>query len=203
MCATGAQNTIQQQDIATMQQYDAQQAQQYANQSELYASVKSVLDPILKAGPGQPGFSGAEETALDAQAVEGTAANYRAGAKAVGENLAAEGGGDNPLPTGAQTEMKEQVANSAAAEESQQETQIQEANYQTGRQNFQNAEEGELAIASGENPIGYAGATNSASSNAGTEANAIASEDTSWINSLIGAAGAVGGGWATGGFKTP
>ena len=203
MCASGAQNTVQQQDINTMQTYSAQQAQQYANQQELYASVKSVLDPILKAGASQEGFSAGEKNNLNAQAVEGTAANYRGAAKAVGENLAAEGGGQNPLPTGAQTQLKEEVANSAAGTESNEETQIEAANYQTGRQNFQNAEEGELAIASGENPLGYSGAANNANQNAGNEANAIAQENTSWINSLIGAAGAVGGGWATGGFKTP
>ena len=89
MCASGAQNTIQQEDIATMQQYDQQQAKQYANQTALYAQVKSVLDPILNAGPNQQGFSAAELNTLNAQAVEGTAENYSAAGKAVGEATAA------------------------------------------------------------------------------------------------------------------
>jgi hypothetical protein len=201
MCATGAQNTIQAEDMATMQQYDQEQQQQYASQTALYAKVNSVLQPILAAGPSQTGFSTAESNALNAQAVEGTAENYAGAAKAVGENIAAEGGGQG-LPTGGQAQLKGEIATSAAGQESQQETQIEEANYQQGLENFQNAEQGELAIASGENPIGYANAATNAAGVAGSEANAIAQEDTSWENALIGAAGSVGEGWATGGFKT-
>ena len=201
MCASGAQDTIQSEDIQTMKDYDAEQQQQYANQTALYSQVKSVLDPILNAGPNQQGFSAAELNTLNAQAVEGTAENYSAAGKAVGENLAAEGGGANPLPSGAQTQLKQQVANSAAEEESSEETQIQGANYQTGRENFTNAEQGEMAIAAGENPLGYASATTNAESTAGSEANAIAQENTSWINASIGAVGAIGAGAAKGYFS--
>ena len=189
MCASDAQNTIQQEDIQTMQEYNAQQATQYAKQTALYAQVKSVLDPILNAGPNQQGMSVAELNDLNAQAVEGTAENYSAAGKAVGENLAAEGGGDNPLPSGAQTELKQQVANSAAEQESSEETQIQGANYQTGRGNFTNAEQGEMAIAAGENPTAYSSAAINAEGAAGSEADTIAAENTSWINATIGATG--------------
>ena len=202
MCASDTQNQIQSQDVQTMQDYDAQQAKQYANQTALYAQVKSVLDPILQAGPNQQGMSQAELNTLNGQAVEGTALNYSSAAKAMGENLAAEGGGNNPLPSGAQAQLQEEVANSAAAQESSEETQIQGANYQQGEQNFANAEQGEMAIAAGENPLGYTSAVNSADTAAGNEANAIAQENTSWINAGLGAIGAIGGGWASGGFKT-
>ena len=202
MCATGAQNTVQAEDISTMQQYDTEMQQQYANQQGIYAQVNSVLQPILQAGPDQQAFSTAETNTLNSQAVEGTATNYASAAKAVNEDLAAEGGGSEELPTGAQAEIKQEVANSAAQTESAQETQIQEADYQQGNQNFQNAEQGEMAIAAGDNPLGYASATTGAENAAGSESNAIATEDTSWINATLGAAGAVGGGWAAGGFKT-
>jgi hypothetical protein len=192
MCASGAQDTIQQEDIQTMQQYNQQQAQQYANQTALYAQVKSVLDPILNAGENQQGYSAAELNTLNAQAVEGTAENYSAAGKAAGEATAAEGGGSNPLPSGAQTQLKQEVANSAAQQESSEETQIQSADYAQGRSNFQNAEEGEMAIASGENPIGYASNAINAEGTAGSEANAIAQENTSWMNAAIGAAGSLG-----------
>ena len=114
--------------------------------------MSSVLDPILKAGPNQEGFSTAEENTLNSQAVEGTAENYAGAAKAVNEEMAGEGGGNAPITTGGQTQLKEEVAQSAANTESGQETQIQEQNYQTGRENFLNAEQGEMAIAAGENP---------------------------------------------------
>lgn len=112
------------------------------------------------------------------------------------ESLAAEGGGDADVTVGGQQEMQSQVAESAAGMESQQETQIVQADYNQGYSEFQNAEEGEMAIAAGENPLGYAGAATNAENAAGSEANAIASEDTSWENALIGAAGTVGGAWA-------
>lgn len=197
MCgATGAQQQLQEEDIQTLQQYDQEQQTQYANQTALYAQVNSVLAPILKAGPNQQGFSTPELNDLNAQAVEGTAENYSAAAKAVNENLAAEGGGNAPITTGGQAQLKQEVAEGAAQSESQQETQIQQADYQTGQQNFQNAEEGEMAVASGENPLGYANAVTSSENAAGNEANAVASEDNSWISAALGAAGAIGGGFA-------
>jgi len=201
MCASDAQNQIQQEDIQTMQDYNAKQKQQYVNQTELYSQVKSVLDPILNAGPNQKGYSTDELNNLNAQAKEGTAENYSAAGKAVAENLAAEGGGENSLPNGAQLQLKQETANSAAQEESKEESEITSSDYQTGRENFTNAEQGEMAIAAGENPLGYANATTSAESTAGSEANAIASENTSWSNAAIGAAGAIGGGIATGGMS--
>jgi len=89
------------------------------------------------------------------------------------------------------------VANSAAEQESSEETQIQGADYQQGQQNFTNAEQGEMAIAAGENPTAYSSAAINAEGAAGSEANAIAQENTSWINASIGAAGAIVGGFAS------
>jgi hypothetical protein len=157
---------------------------------------------IFNAGPNQQGFSTSELQNLNAQAVEGTATNYAAAAKAVGEQTAAEGGGTNPLPSGAQTELKEQVANSAAQNESQQETQIQGADYAQGLQNYQNAAGGLESIAAGENPLGYENAETQSGSAADTEENAIAQEDTGWESGILGAVGNIGSGWARGGFQT-
>lgn len=178
--------------MSTLQQYDSMMQQQYANQGDIYKQVTSVLQPILQAGPDQTGFSAGEENTLNSQAIAGTAQNYQAAAKAVGEQTAAEGGGNAPVSSGAADEMKEQVAESAAQTESGEETQIQEQNYQTGRQNFENAEEGEMAVASGENPLGYAGAVTNQANATGTVANQIAEEDNSWVNAALGAAGSIG-----------
>jgi hypothetical protein len=178
--------------MQTLQDYNSAFQQQYANQQAIYGKVSSVLDPILAAGPNQTGFSTGEENTLNSQAVEGTAENYAGAAKAVGEETAAEGGGNTPISVGGQTQLKQEVANSAAQTESGEETQIQEQNYATGRENFQNAEEGEMAIASGENPLGYEGAATNQANATGSEANAIASENNSWYNAAIGAAGSIG-----------
>lgn len=193
MCgATDAQKQLQAEDLQTLQDYDAMLKQQYANQGAIYSQVKSVLDPILNAGPGQKGFSAAEKADLNAQTVEGTAENYSAAAKAVNENLAARGGGTNPLPTGAETQLREEVAQSAAQTQSNEEAEVEEQDYATGRQNFLNAEQGEMAIASGENPLGYAGAVTNSEEAAGSIADQIAKENNSWYTAALGAAGSIG-----------
>lgn len=197
MCgATTAQTNLQNEEFQTLQQYDTMMAQQYQDQQGLYKSVNSILAPILAKGPSQKGFSQEEENTLNAQAVEGTAENYAGASQAINESLAGEGGGNEAISTGGQAALKAGIAESAAKEESAQETQIQEANYQQGESNFQNAEEGEMAIAAGENPLGYANAVTNQENVTGNTANEIASEDNSWINAAIGAAGAIGGGFA-------
>jgi hypothetical protein len=194
MCgATSAQTQLQTEEMQTLQQYDSMMQTQYANQQGLYKQVNSVLQPILAAGPDQKGFSQDEENTLNAQAVEGTAENYAGASKAVNESIAAEGGGNEAITTGGAAELKGEIAASAAQTESGQETQIQEANYQAGQQNFQNAEQGEMAVASGENPLGYAGAVTNQENATSNTANEIAQEDNSWINAAIGAAGSIGG----------
>jgi hypothetical protein len=193
MCgATGAQSQLQQEDLQTLQEYNSMMQEQYANQGAIYAKVSSVLDPILEAGPGQQGFSGAEENDLNAQAVAGTAQNYNAAAKAVGEETAAEGGGNSLIGSGAAEQLKQEVANSAAQTESNEETQIQEQDYLTGRENFQTAEEGEMAIAAGENPLGYASAATNESNATANVAGEIATENNSWYSAALGAAGSIG-----------
>lgn len=195
MCgATGAQQQLQEEEMQTYQDYDNMMKQQYANQTALYSKVTSVLQPIFEKGPSQEGMSAAEKANLDAQAIEGTAENYRAAEAATSEQLAAEGGGNIPITTGAEEQLKGNVALSAAQEESRQETQIEAEDYTLGRENFQNAEGGLMAVAGGENPLGYMGAVTSAGNTANTEAENIAQEDNSWINAAIGAAGAIGGG---------
>jgi hypothetical protein len=194
MCgATGAQQQLQSEEMQTLTEYDQLMQTQYANQQAIYGQVSSVLSPILAKGPNQQGFSTNEENVLNSQAVEGTAENYSEASKALNESEAAEGGGNVPITTGGQTQQKAELASSAASSESQQETQIQEANYAAGEQEFQEAEQGEMAIASGENPLGYAEVAEGQENATNSEANAIASEDNSWINAAIGAAGGVAG----------
>jgi hypothetical protein len=194
MCgATSAQKQLQAEDMATLQQYDTMMQQQYANQQALYSQVNSVLQPILAKGPNQNAFAGEEEATLNAQAVEGTAQNYRQASKAVGEKTAAEGGGNTFVTGGGQAQLQGEIAASAAQQESSEETQIEEQGYQTGAQEFEEATQGEMAVAAGENPLGYAGAVTSQANAAGTVADQIAQENNSWVNAAIGAAGEIGG----------
>ncbi len=201
MCATGGQNTLATEQLAAYQQAQQMTATEYADQQAIYGPMAKQFQSIFDMGPSQEGFSTDEKNTLNSQAVAGTAQNYSQAAKAVGENLAGEGGGSEELPTGAQAEIKQQVANSAAATESGQETQIAEADYNQGHQNWQEAGAGLESIAAGENPLGFENAETSSGSAAETTEEQIAQEDNSWINAALAAAGTVGAGWAQGGFK--
>lgn len=197
MCGPTAQQTeLGDEQIQAYQQAQQMTAEQYADQQAIYAPLEAQFSKIFNAGPSQEGFSQGELNTLDSQAVTGTATNYGQAAKAVNEQLAGEGGGDEYTPSGAQDEIKQEVANSAAQTESGQETQIKEADYNQGYQEWQQAGEGLMSIAAGDNPLGYEGAETGAGSAASTTAGQIASEDDSWVNAALGAAGAIGGGFA-------
>jgi hypothetical protein len=165
----------------------------FGEQQALLSQMEAVYDPILAKGPNQEGFSTAEENNLNAQATEGTATNYAGAAKAVNEELASEGGGTNPLPTGGATQLKEEVAASAAAQQSGEENQIIQANYAQGYNEFEGATQA-LATASGElSPTSYESAATSAGSAAEQTANQINQEENSWEAPVLGAIGAIGG----------
>jgi hypothetical protein len=193
MCATGGQQALGTAETAAYNQAATLTAQQYANQQAIYQPMIAKFQSIFNAGPSQEGFSASELQDLNSQAVEGTAENYQGAAKAVGEQTAAEGGGTNPLPSGAQTQLKEQVATSAAQNESQQETQIKGADYAQGFQNYENAAGGLESIAAGENPLGYENAESNLGNTANQEENAIAQEDTGWESAAFGVLGQAAG----------
>ena len=197
MCgASQQQNDLAAEQTAAYQQAQQMTAEQYGKQSAIYAQLTPQFESILAKGPNAKGFSAEEEQNLNAQAVEGTAANYKQAATAVNEHLAAEGGGTNPLPSGGQEQLQQEVANSAAANESNQETQIQEANYNQGAQEYGAAASGLEGIATGTDPLGFENAATSAGTAASDTANQIAQEDNSWVNAAIGAAGTIAGAYA-------
>lgn len=190
--------TAQQTELGDAQLQAYQQAatltqQQYANQQAIYGPMATQFQSIFAKGPGQQGFTPEEDEELNAQAEEGTAENYGNAARAVGEATAAKGGGTNPLPTGADSAIEGNIATSAAEEESQQENQINAANYGQGYNEWENAGQGLQAIAAGENPLGYESNETSSGSAAGTTESQIASEDDSWLNATIGAVGSAAG----------
>lgn len=198
MCgASDQQNELSAEETQAYKDSQARTAQQYAAQQAIYAPLSAQFESIFAKGPNQRGFSTAETQDLNATAVEGTARNYGQAAKAVGEATAAEGGGTNPLPSGAQTQLKEEVANSAAGQESSEEEQIQQADFAAGKNLWTTAGAGLEGIATGLDPLGFENASTSAGNSANTEANAIQEANNSWINAAIGAAGEIGAGFAT------
>lgn len=179
--------------LAAYQQAAQLTQQQYENQQSIFGPMVQQFSSIYAKGPNQKGFSDEETSELNAQAEEGTAENYGNAARAVGETMAARGGGTNPLPAGADAATQAGIATSAAQEESRQESQIEAANYGQGYSEWENAGQGLQAIASGENPLGYESNETSSGTAAGTTASEIATEDDSWLNAALGATGAIGG----------
>ena len=191
MCgSTGAQTEIQQEQLDAYQQAQDMTKAQYAKQSEIYAPMAAKFGSIFDMGASQKGFSDAEDTNLKAQAVEGTAENYAAAAKATGEQIAARGGVAG-MPSGAADSLRAKTAVSAAQEESREESQITSANYAQGYQEWKDAGAGLETIASGENPLGYEGAATSSGTAVADTANQIATEQNSWINAAAGIGGAL------------
>jgi hypothetical protein len=175
--------------------------ERYGNQQVIFGLMQQQFQSIFQLGPSQEGFAPAEEQALTGQAIAGTATNYAAAAKAVNEQLAAQGGGNSLVGSGGAAQLKAETAQAAAGQESQELTQIKEANYQQGYKQWLAAGQGLGEIGAAENPLGFEGAATSAGSAAGTTANQIAQENNSWINAAIGAAGAIGGGFLSGGLS--
>lgn len=192
MCGTAAQLDLQSEQMDAYKQAEQMTKEQYGDQQAIYGPMASQFKSIFEAGPNQEGFSAGETEDLNAQAVEGTAQNYKGAAKAVGESEAALGGGNIPMPSGAQEQQKAEVANASAREESGEESQIQQANYGQGLKDWESAAGGLETIAAGENPLGYEGAATSSGSSAATTADELAKEQNSWETAALGAAGSLG-----------
>lgn len=196
MCgATSAQQQLQQEQIQAYQQAQQLTAEQYANQQAIYGPMSQMFQSIFSKGPSQEGFSDAEKNDLETGVVEGTAQNYANAAKAVNEQIAANGG-DTTMPSGAADEMKLETANSSAAEKSKEELQVNQADWEQGYNEWQNAGQGLQAIAAGDNPLGFENAETSSGSAASTTADQIAQEQNGWINAAIGGASSIASAYA-------
>lgn len=199
--ASDSQNKIEQQQES---QYAAmqQQAQQvFGASSSVFNQLQKTFAPIVAAGPSQKGFSPSEESNLKSAAITETGQAYKNAKAAVGNATAAQGGGNDPgLTSGVTTGVDTAVATAAAGKTADSLNQINEANYQTGRENFNNASK-ELTAAPGvfDPAVGFDSASTSAGKNASDTANEIASQNNSWIQGVTGALGGVAG-IATGGI---
>lgn len=190
---TAAQTNLQQSQADFYKQATSEATTTFGEDQGLLKQMTDVYSPILAKGPNQHGFSAGQTEDLNAQVEEGTAENYKGAAKAVNESLAARGGGNIPITSGGEEEMRANVANAAAEEESNQESQVKQADYSQGYNEWEQAGQGLGAVSGQLNPTGYSGAATNAGNAEGTTADTIQQEDNSWENAAIGAAGAIGG----------
>src|SRR5208283_5298206 len=195
MCgSTGAQNQIQSSQIAFMNQAAAQASAIFGQDSTVFNDLLATFAPTVAAGPNQQGFSAQEESNLNSQAITETGQAYKNAKQALGENQSASGGGNVALPGGASIGENLGLAESAANQTSSELSQITEANYATGRQNYDFAVQGLMAA-----PGVFGSSTNATNaltgsrSSAANTANQIAQQNNSWVSAVTGALGNVAG----------
>lgn len=148
---------------------------QFAGQDAILSSLNSRLAPTVAAGPSQYGYSSAEDAAQRTQSDSGTAANFQTAKRNIGEGMAAAGG-NQFLPTGAQTQANQQLQSQAAQTRSNQQLGITTAGYQQGNQNYNNAVAASQNVANAYNPNGTASNATGAGSSAMTSANTLNSQ---------------------------
>ena len=171
----------------------------FGQNQAITGALTSIFTPILQAGPGQQGFSAAQDTAMRTQNTENVATDYAQAQRATAQVLAAKGGGNTFLPSSTTANILAGNANAAAATRAQGENQITQQNYQQGYQNWQTAANVLGSTAGLLNPTGYAGVANTAGQNASTSATALATSQFAPWGAAIGALGSVAGA-AAGGY---
>lgn len=182
------------------EQLMSQQATEFGQSQSQYNYLKGILTPQIDnpQGMSQPAL-----TAAQTQATDTTAQTYRGAQVAQQNQEAARNGAD--LPSGVQAQLAAETQASAAGAQSQAQENITLQNEQLKQQNYWNSINalGGAGAQVNEGGVAAAGAVASGGNTTANLSQAVtASQQTPWLNSLLGAAGAVGSGWATGGFKT-
>lgn len=173
-------------------------AQTFAANQEILKALNASLAPILAAGPNQQGYSPAELAALNTQAIESNATGVNQAEKAAAQREDAAGGGTSLLPSGVNAQINAEIGTAGEENLSREQLGITQANYAQGRANWQTALSGELATASGFNPLGYASATTSANTSAFNEANAINQQSNQMWSDVLGGVVGIAGSFARG-----
>ena len=160
----------------------------FAGQSNIIKSLTDAFTPITNAGVNQYGFSAAEDAALRTQAGEKTAGAFASSERALQNRIAAQGGGNNFLPSGAAAQLENQNYTEAAAVQSGENLAITKAGYDTGRSNFNEA----AGVLSG--AAGMLNPTAGGSAAAGAGSSAFSALDTVNKENQAGSFGAIAAG---------
>jgi hypothetical protein len=197
--ATSQQNQIEQgqQNFAT--QLQTQAGSVFGNASNVFNNLMATFQPTVAAGPNQQGFSPQELSNLNSEAITQTGTSYQNAKAALGDQLSAEGGGNSALPSGTAIGENMGLAEAGANQTASELSGITEQNYAVGRQNYENAVQGEMGAPNVFNSSTSAdNAATSAGSAAANTANQIATQQNSWMQPVVGALsgslGAVTGG---------
>ena len=138
----------------------------FGQNQAIVGALTSAFMPILQAGPSQTGFSPSQENAMRTQNIENVATDYAQAQKATAQILAARGGGDTLLPSSVDANLIANNTAAAAAQRSQGDLAITNANYDRGYQNWNTAASVLGSTAQLINPNAYAGSITTAGNSA-------------------------------------
>src|SRR5262249_43301641 len=134
--ATSEQKSIQQQQSDLFSTLKQQSQLEFGNASKVFQDLYDTFSPIVAAGPNQQGFSAPEKAALQSSAITNTGVATRNALQAAKEASAAVGGGNMALPSGADIGRNLSVVNAGANETAKELSDINEKNYEVGRENY-------------------------------------------------------------------
>jgi hypothetical protein len=203
MCGATPQQVADEKAQQTLMTTMADQAkQEFGSASSVFHDLYNTFAPTVAAGP-QAGFSMPEKSALDSSAISNTGQAYRNASQAVRESNAAVGGGNIALPSGSEVGRNIAIANEGSARTAGALNQIDQTNYEVGRQNYDKAVAGLESAPSVFGTSNQGGSVGvSAGEAASKTASDIAASDNAWVSAVTGLAGGIAGAAVTGGMKS-
>ena len=185
MGPSSAEKQLQGQEIGLSESLDQYLRTNYGEQQTLLGDLTNYLNPIAAAGPGQTGFTQPELAAMNTAAINNAGGNYANAARAVGAGMSR---GEGDVTSGINAQVKGALAGESAGQLAGTENAITQANYQTGRQNWQNAMAGLGGVAQQESPLGYVSGANNANAQAFDQSNTIQQQKQAQIGDIFSSA---------------
>lgn len=159
----------------------------FSDAQGLFAELHDNLSQIVAAGPSQQGFSPEELAARNSQAINSAAASNKAVQAAIGEKAGVQDTANPGVESGVETAVRAGAASKVANNLANEESNVTQQNYETGRQNYEAAVKAEGGLP--EETIApvtqAAGAAISADKATSDQSNENAAASRSWMG-LVG-----------------
>lgn len=182
---TGGQTNALKSDEAFRNMLTTNYSQVFGQNQALFQNLTSNLGELLAAGPGQQGYTAPELAAKNSQAINDASASNQKLQTVIGEN-GVRGSATPGVESGVEQAERSAAATQVDTGLNNTLSNITTANYDTGRQNYWSAVQGdEAAPGAFENPTTQlAGQVNNANAGTGSQANQNAQDSTG--NELLG-----------------
>ena len=201
MCgASGALKSLAASATSFAGQVQQQATQIFGSASTVFNNLMGTIQSVVKGGPGQAGWGAAETNAVNSQILNNAAVSARNEKSAVGNDVAAIGGGNTVNPSGLETAVNLQTAQSVENAKSQQEEQATVANFQQGNQNYNEAVNEEMQLPKVFDASSAADNAAVNANDAATKAQTAVSSANNWWEPILGSAIGAAGNIATGGL---